>query len=74
MIDQADKDVLRAELNPEREARRRNALGNGLGALLLRQQLQASAKQLPALKLPAWAAGFEPEQKRWLKKVLQRAQ
>lgn len=72
--------VLRAEKLPEqanvrrtRGMPRRSALGRGLGALLLRQQLQASAKQLPQLKLPAWAAGFEPEQKSWLKKVLQRA-
>ena len=74
-------ETLRAEKLPEQinvrrtpGMPRRSALGNGLGALLLRQQLQASAKQLPALKLPAWAAGFEPEQKRWLKKVLLRAQ
>jgi hypothetical protein len=75
-----DSEMLRAEKLPEqvnvrrtRGMPRRRALGRGLGALLLRQQLQASARQLPKLQLPAWAAGFEPEQKSWLKKVLQRA-
>lgn len=66
---------LKAEKLPEAVSVRRlgTALGRGLGALLLRQQLAASAKQLPRLQLPAWAAGFEPPQKAWLKKVLQRA-
>ena len=64
---------LKAEKLPEQVTVRRTALGRGLGALLLRQQLAASAKQLPRLPLPAWASGFEPAQKVWLKKVLQRA-
>jgi hypothetical protein len=75
-----DNEVLRAEKLPSqpnlrrtRGAPRRSALGRGLGALLLRQQLAASAKQLPKLQLPAWADGFEPHQKSWLKKVIQRA-
>lgn len=54
-------------------APRRSALGRGLGALLLRQQLQASVKQLPKLQLPAWAADFEPEHQSWLKRVWQRS-
>jgi len=62
--------ALKAELLPKLISTRRTALGRGLGALLMRQSLAASAKQMPALKLPAWAAGFEPEQKQWLKKVL----
>ena len=68
-------EVLRAELLPDavNNRRTRTALGRGLGALLMRHQLAASAKQLPRLKLPAWAAGFEPEHKAWLKKVWQRA-
>ena len=48
----------------------RSPLGTGLGALMLRQQLEASAKQLPALKLPAWASDFDPPFKAWLKKVI----
>ena len=62
--------ALKAELLPERISRRRTALGRGLGALLMRARLGTAARQMPALKLPAWAAGFEPEQKQWLKKVL----
>lgn len=62
--------ALTAEVLPQQVSRGRMALGRGLGALLLRQSLAASAKQMPALKLPVWAAGFEPHQKVWLKKVL----
>lgn len=75
-----DSEVLRAEKLPEQTnkrrpfgAPRRSALGRGLGALLLRQQLQASVNQLPKLRLPAWAADFEPEHQSWLKRVWQRA-
>jgi len=62
--------ALKAEKLPERISTRRLALGRGLGALLLRQSLAASAKQMPALQLPTWTSGFEPHQKQWLKKVL----
>lgn len=75
-----DSEVLRAEKLPEQTnkrrpfgAPRRSALGRGLGALLLRQQLQASVKQLPKLQLPAWAADFESEHQSWLKRVWQRS-
>jgi hypothetical protein len=74
-----DSEVRRAEKLPEQTnkrrpfgAPRRSALGRGLGALLLRQQLQASVNQLPKLRLPAWAADFEPEHQSWLKRVWQR--
>lgn len=71
MQTETNKQVLIAKLKPEAiQVRRRTALGRGLGALLMRGRLAASAKELPALKLPAWAAGFKPEQKQWLKKVL----
>lgn len=73
-----NNEVLRAEKLPEQTnkrrpfgAPRRSALGRGLGALLLRQQLQASVNQLPKLRLPAWA-DFEPEHQSWLKRVWQR--
>jgi len=62
--------ALKAEMLPTLISKRRLALGRGLGALLLRQSLAASAKQMPALQLPIWASGFEPHQKQWLKKVL----
>lgn len=72
--------TLRAEKLPEQinvrrtpGMPRRSALGHGLGALLLRQQLAASAKQLPQLKLPAWASGFETPQREFVKKVLRKA-
>jgi hypothetical protein len=74
-----NNEVLRAEKLPEQTnkrrpfgAPRRSALGRGLGALLLRQQLQASVNQLPKLQLPAWAADFEPEHQSWLRRVWQR--
>jgi hypothetical protein len=51
----------------------RSPLGSGLGSLMLRQQLEASAKQLPKFRLPAWAADFEPPFKVWLKKVIARS-
>jgi len=65
--------ALKAELLPKLISTRRTALGRGLGALLMRGRLAASAKELPKLKLPAWAESFEPEHKAWLKKVYQRA-
>jgi hypothetical protein len=73
-----DSEVLRAEKLPEQTngrrpfgAPRRSAPGCGLGALLLRQQLQASVRQMPKLQLPAWA-DFEPPHQSWLKRVWQR--
>lgn len=67
--------TLRAEKLPEAVSvrRGRGARPAGLGALLLRQQLAASARQMPRLRLPVWAAEMEPPFKTWLKKVWQRA-
>ena len=70
MQTETTKEVLIADLLPERISRRRMALGRGLGALLMRARLGTAARQMPALQLPTWASGFEPHQKQWLKKVL----
>jgi hypothetical protein len=73
MSDQLRNETLSEELQPQGVNRRRTALGRGLGALLMRSRLESAAAQRPKLNVPAWAEGFEPEQKDWIKKVIQRA-
>jgi hypothetical protein len=69
------QDWLKGEKLPEAVTHRRirRPAGRGLGALMLRQQLAASARQMPRLQLPAWAQDFEPPFQAWLKKVWRQA-
>jgi hypothetical protein len=67
---------LRAEKLPEAETRRRlprQALGRGLGILLLQGQLRAAAAAAPLLRVPVWAESFEPRHQQWLRKVWSRS-
>lgn len=68
---------LRAGLLPDEVNNRRpprQALGRGLGALLLRGELASAASRRERLTVPAWAEGWERPHQRWLKQVWQRSQ
>lgn len=74
MQTETNKEVLKAELEPEAvQKRRRQALGRGLGALLMRARLGTAARQMPTMTVPKWAVGWEPEHQAFLKRVIARA-